>query len=258
MHRTGESAEQYLHTVRDILAELELQQILPAAEVVATSLRNGGLIHMFGSGHSLLLAVEVFFRAGGLVAVNPILDQRLQFEGGVIESTEFERTTGAAEELARAAGFRAGDIGVVASNSGRNALPVEIAVRMLSAGMKVIALTNLSQSKSGKSLHKSGKRLFEIADVVLDNHCPSGDAAVSIPGIPARMGPVSTIAGSALLHSVFIEAAAQLASEGKAPDVFESVNVGAGSLDGLRSLVARYQDRIRFYRISSRNEMAST
>jgi uncharacterized phosphosugar-binding protein len=190
--------------------------------------------------------------------VNPILDQRLQFEGGVIESTEFERTTGAAKELARAAGFRDGDVGIVVSNSGRNALPVEIAVRMLSAGMKIIALTNLSQSKSGKSLHTSGKKLFEIADVVLDNHCPSGDAAVSIPGIPARMGPVSTIAGSALLHSVFIEAAAQLASEGRAPDVFESVNVGAGSLDGLRSLVARYQDRIRFYRISSHNEMART
>lgn len=258
LYRTGESAEQYLHAVRDIVNELELQQILSAATLVATSLRSGSLIHIFGSGHSLLLAVEVFFRAGGLVAVNPILDRRLQFEGGVIESTEFERTTDAAEELARTAGFRTGDIGIIASNSGRNALPVEIALRMRSAGMKVIALTNIKQSKSGESLHTSGKRLFEIADAVLDNHCPSGDAAVSIPGIPARMGPVSTIAGSALLHSVFIEAAAELASEGSTPDVFQSVNVGAGSLDGLRSLVARYQDRIRFYRVSSHNEMEKT
>ncbi|MGH9617108.1 MAG: sugar isomerase domain-containing protein, partial [Acidobacteriaceae bacterium] len=174
LHRTGESAEQYLQAVRSVLGELELQQVLSAAALVAASLRSGGLIQMFGSGHSLLLAVEVFFRAGGLVAVNPILDRRLQFEGGVIESTEFERTSGAARELARAAGFRAGDVGIVASNSGRNVLPVEIAFQMRAAGMKAIALTNLKQSNAGKSLHVSGKRLFEVVDAVLDNHCPVG------------------------------------------------------------------------------------
>lgn len=254
LHRTGESAEQYLASVRGVLGALQLEQIVAGASLVAASLRNDCLIHMFGSGHSLLLAIEVFFRAGGLVAVNPILDRRLQFDGGVIESTEFERTSGAAQELARTAGFRAGDVGIIVSNSGRNALPVEIAFQMRFAGMKVIALTNLKQSKGGKSLHASGKRLFEIADAVLDNHCPVGDAAVEVDGIAARMGPVSTIAGSALLHSVFVEAAAQLASEGRAPDVFRSVNVGDGALDELRSLVSRYQDRIRYYRMSPRSE----
>ena len=250
MYRTGESAERYLNSVCGVLGELELEQILPASDLVATSLRGGGLIHMFGAGHSLLLAIEVFFRAGGLAAVNPILDRRLQFDGGVIESTEFERTSGAAQELARDARFCARDVGIVASNSGRNALPIEIAFQMRSAGMKVIALTNLTQSKTGKSLHASGKRLFEVADAVLDNHCPVGDAAVTVPGISASMGPVSTIAGSALLHAVFVEAAAQLSSEGKAPDVFQSVNVGVGALDELRALIARYQDRIKFYRVA--------
>lgn len=234
--------------MRGALEELEIPQILSAAALVANSLRSGGLIHMFGAGHSLLLAIEVFFRAGGLVAVNPILDRRLQFDGGVIESTEFERTFGSAREIARDAGFRGGDVGVVASNSGRNVLPIEIAFQMLSAGMKVIALTNLTQSKGGKSFHASGKMLYEVADAVLDNHCPVGDAAVQIPGISTRMGSVSTIAGSALLHAVFIEAAAQLAGEGNAPDVFQSVNVGAGTLDDLRALVARYGGRIKFYR----------
>lgn len=256
LFRTGESAAQYLDSVRRALEELEIQQILSAATLVANSLRSGGLIHMFGAGHSLLLAIEVFFRAGGLVAVNPILDRRLQFDGGVIESTEFERTSGAAQEIAREAGFRAGDVGVVASNSGRNVLPVEIAFQMRSAGMKVIAVTNLTQSKAGKSFHASGEMLFEVADAVLDNHCPVGDAAVQIPGISARMGPVSTIAGSALLHAVFIEAAAQLAGEGNAPDVFQSVNVGAGALDDLRTLVAMYGDRIKFYRPPPHKEKA--
>lgn len=256
MRRTGESAEQYLSSVRSVIEKLETTQILSAAALVADSLRNGGLIHMFGAGHSLLLAIETFFRAGGLVAVNPILDRRLQFDGGVLESTEFERTSGAAREIARDSGFRAGDVGFVASNSGRNVLPVEIAFQMRSAGMKVIALTNLTQSKIGNSFHVSGKMLFEIADAVLDNHCPVGDAAVQIPGISVRMGPISTIAGSALLHAVFIEAAAQLAGEGNAPDVFQSVNVGTGALDELRSLVAKYGERIKFYRSPLHRENA--
>ena len=258
MRRAGESSEQFLDSVRCVLRELEMQQILRAAELVAASLRSGGLIQMFGTGHSLLLAIEVFFRAGGLVAVNPILDRRLQFDGGVIESTEFERTSGTAQELVREAGFCAGDVGIVASNSGRNVLPVEIAFQMRAAGMKIIALTNLTQSKSGKSLHVSGKRLFEVADAVLDNHCPVGDAAVVVPGIPVPMGPVSTIAGSALLHALFVEAAAQLADEGKAPEVFQSVNVGKGSLDALRSQISQFQDRIRFYRISSHKNGGDT
>lgn len=92
LRRTGESAEQYLDSVRGVLEELGIQQILSAAALVATSLRSGGLIHMFGAGHSLLLAIEAFFRAGGRVGVNRILDRRLLFDGGVIESTEFERT----------------------------------------------------------------------------------------------------------------------------------------------------------------------
>jgi uncharacterized phosphosugar-binding protein len=234
--------------VRDALAELDEQQVIRAAEFVADALRHEGIVHIFGAGHSALLAQEVFFRAGGLVAVRPILDRRIQFADGAIESTEFERQPGAAEELAVAAGFRPVDVGIVISNSGRNVLPVQMALEMRSAGMKVIALTNLAQSEAGKSLHRSGKRLFECADAVLDNHCPTGDAAFSIRGTKHSMGPVSTIAGAALLHAVFLEAATQLAAEGKPPAIFQSANVGDGSLERLRLLVAPYEGRIEYYR----------
>lgn len=257
MYRTGESAERYLGSVKGVLAELELEQIVAASSLVAASLRNDGLIHVFGAGHSLLLAIEVFFRAGGIAAVNPILDRRLQFDGGVIESTEFERSPDAARELATVAGFRAGDLGIVISNSGRNVLPIEIALEMRRAGMRVIALTNLAQSRAGISMHSSGKRLFEVADAVLDNHCPVGDAAVAIPGIAAPMGPLTTIAGAALLHGALIEAAARLASEGHAPEVFQSVNVGPGELDELCAMVARYEGRIRFYRRAPHRQRAA-
>ena len=245
-----DSSERYLAAVRRVLDEISLERIGQAADLLATALRSSGIIHIFGAGHSSLLAQEVFFRAGGLVAVNPILNQQLGFQCGVLESTEFERRAESADVLIRSESFRSNDSGIVISNSGRNALPVEIAIRMKSAGMTVIALTNLAQSRQSKSHHASGKRLFEIADVILDNHCPPGDAAVMIEGISAALGAVSTIAGAALLHATFLKAAESLAREGKPPDAFVSVNLGSGSMDLLKKLIAPYQQRIRYYRPS--------
>jgi uncharacterized phosphosugar-binding protein len=247
-----DSAERYLASVRRALDDICREQVEQAAAVIAGALRNGGIIHVFGAGHSSLLAQEIFFRAGGLVAVNPILDARLGFQCGAVESTEFERRADSAERLIHGEDFRTSDAGIVISNSGRNTLPIEVAIRMKDSGIKVIALTNLAQSQQSKSHHPSGKRLFEIAHVILDNHCPCGDAAVTIEGVPAALGPVSTIAGAALLHSTFLRAAEILAKEGRSPDVFVSANIGERTLDDLRRLVDRYQHRIRYYRPGGR------
>ncbi len=234
-----DAATRYLASVHRVLDEISLDQIRGAAELIAGALRSNGIIHVFGSGHSAMLAQEVFFRAGGLVAVSPILDSRLGFTSGVLASTEFERRAESAELLTRKASFLSDDVGIVISNSGRNTLPIEVAVRMKSAGMKVIALTNLEQSQRAKSRHPSGMRLFEVADAVLDNHCPPGDAAVVIEGISTALGPVSTIAGAALLHSTFLKTAELLAREGKPPDVFASANLESVTIDDLKRLMAR-------------------
>jgi uncharacterized phosphosugar-binding protein len=251
------SAERYLASVRKILDQISLEQIGQAAEVLAGALRNNEIIHVFGAGHSSLLAQEVFFRAGGLVAVSPILSARLGFEGGVLESTDFERRAESADVLIGDGDFHRGDAGIVISNSGRNALPVEIALRMKAAGMKVIALTNVAQSRQSNSHHSSGKRLFEVADVVLDNRCPPGDAAVTIEGISAALGAVSTIAGAALLHTTFLETAERLAREGSPPDAFVSVNLGSRSTEELKKLMAPYQQRIRYYRAGGGGDRSS-
>src|SRR5437016_11079379 len=121
-----DSAERYLASVRRALDDICFEQVEQAAGVIAEALRNDGIIHIFGAGHSSLLAQEVFFRAGGLVAVNPILNQRLGFQCGALESTEFERRAESADVLIRPGSFRSNDSGIVISNSGRNALPVEI------------------------------------------------------------------------------------------------------------------------------------
>jgi uncharacterized phosphosugar-binding protein len=244
--------EAYLSTAQAVLQRIDLGSVRRAAGFVAGAIGAGGIVHLFGSGHSSLLAQEVFYRAGSLVAVNPVLDPRLGFEHGAVESTEFERSPEGAEDLAGQAGFQARDAGIVISNSGRNALPVEMALRMKHAGMKVIALTNLEQSRSAESRHGSGKRLFEVADEILDNHCPAGDAAVSIPGIPHAIGPLSTVVGAAILHSVLIEAAAELVQKGISPDVLASANVGSVPAASLRERLGAYAGRIRYYREGGR------
>ncbi len=244
--------EAYFASARALLQSLDFSAMRQAASLIAVALESGGILQAIGTGHSSLLAQEIFYRAGGLVAVNPILDGRLGFERGATESTEFERSTEAAEELARLAGFEARDAGIVISNSGRNALPVEMALRMKAARMKVIALTSLAHSRASTPRHPSGKCLFEIADCILDNHCPSGDAVVEVPGLPAKMGPLSTIAGAALLHGTLIEAARQLAARGKPPAVLVSANVGTGAVQDLKNLLAPYASRIRYYRPGGR------
>src|SRR5579875_2217432 len=223
----------FFDEIRSGLSRVQVSQVRATADIIAQTLENGGIIHTFGTGHSALLAQELFYRAGGLVAVNPILDPKLGFEG--------------AAELVAKADFRPEDAVIVISNSGRNPLPVEMALRMKSAGLKVIALTNLQQSQASESRHSSGERLFEIADAVLDNCCPWGDAAVEIAGMPHRLGPLSTILGAAILHAVILEAAAQLAMKGKPPATFMSSNVGSLTQEDLQHLATPYQDRIRYY-----------
>lgn len=241
-------AMQFFDAIRASLGCVQMKQVCDAAEIVAEALGQGMIVHTFGTGHSSLLAQELFYRAGGLAAVNPILDPRLGFERGAFESTAFERSAEGAGDLARQAGFRAGDAGIVISNSGANPLPIEMALLMKAAGLKVIGLTNVEQSRGSASRHSSGKRLFEIADSVLDNHCPPGDAAIEIEGLPQRLGPLSTIIGASILHAVVLEAAALLAAKGISPATLSSANVPGPSAGNLRTLTDPYRDRIRYFR----------
>ncbi|MGH9903871.1 MAG: sugar isomerase domain-containing protein, partial [Pyrinomonadaceae bacterium] len=128
----------------------------------------------FGTGHSHLVADEAFFRAGGIAAVNPILDERLIFLKGALESTRAERESGLAGALIEREEITAGDVAIIISNSGRNAAPVEMALGMKARGAGVIAITNLRQSRASAPRHPGGKRLYELADVVVDNCVPVG------------------------------------------------------------------------------------
>jgi uncharacterized phosphosugar-binding protein len=243
------SFETYIEGLRAILERIEREQaenIKQAGCLIADALGAGGVIHTFGTGHSHLIAEEAFFRAGGVAAVNPILDERLLFLKGALESTRAERESGLARALLEREDVQARDAAVMISNSGRNAVPVEMALEMRARGVPVIAITNLRQSQLAASRHSSGKRLFELADIVIDNCVPAGDALLSLSGLNTRIGASSTVAGAAIINSIVIEAISELLRRGEPAAVLPSANVEDATADTLREILSRYRDRIRY------------
>lgn len=213
-----------------------------AITAIAGALRAGRLVYVAGSGHSHLLALELFYRAGGIAAAQALLDEDLMLHRGAERSTMLEREPGRAGAVLRAAGLGPGDVIIIASNSGRNAYPVELALGAREAGALVIGLTSLRHSGGVTSRHATGKRLFELADIVLDNGGVPGDAGLSLPGHPAPMGPTSTVIGVWVLNTLMAEAVALLAVEGLIVDVWQSANAASG--DNSASLIAKWRERV--------------
>jgi uncharacterized phosphosugar-binding protein len=244
------SFENYLEGLRAILDRIERAQaanIEQAGRLIANALAVDGVVHTFGTGHSHLIAEEAFFRAGGLVAVNPILDERLIFLEGALESTRAERESGLAGRLIEREQVRPEDAAIIISNSGRNAAPVEMAMEMKARGVKVVAITNLRQSHDAAPRHPSGKRLFELADVTIDNCAPPGDALLSLPGLDSRSGATSTVAGAAIINSIMIEAVTELLRRGERVAILQSANLEGVTEEMLSQLLRPYRTRIRYF-----------
>ena len=205
-----------------------------AAGWVADALVGGRWLYAAGTGHSHLLALELFYRAGGLVRAVPMLDEDLMLHRSASESSGHERETGRASALIERYGVGAGDVMLVISNSGRNAVPVELAMLGKERGARVVALTSLRHARAHASRHASGKRLLDVADVVLDNAGVEGDAAVEVaPGL--SMGATSTVVGAAMIQGLVAEAAARAMARSWKPEVYRSSN-GAGESENARYL----------------------
>lgn len=222
------ASDRYLAAALEALERARVSQgqaIATAAAWVGEAVAGGHLMAVTGSGHSHMLAEEVFYRAGGLLAVLPILDPALMLHDAAVSSSRLERLTGIAEVRLEASGIGPGDVLVVASNSGRNAYPVEAAQVGRRLGARVIALTSLPHARSVASRHPSGLRLFEAADLVLDTGVPAGDAALRLDDLDVPVGPLSTIVGAALIEAVVVGAIAWLLERGVEPQVLRSANV---------------------------------
>lgn len=219
-------------------------EILQAAQMIAESLGKNGWIYISGTGHSHMLAEEIFYRAGGFARVIPILDPALMLHESASKSTEIERKEGYAAEIMKPYTLTENDISIIASNSGRNAVSIELALNARSKGAKTICITNLAHSQSVVSRHSSKKKLFEVVDLFLDNCGEIGDSAISIPGISAKVGATSTVIGVAILQSIMVQAAAILVKNGIQPEIFNSSNSNEGEEEN-DSLLAKYKPLVK-------------
>jgi len=238
----------YVERLHELLEQFRIAQraaLDRAAACVADSLQRGGVVHLFGTGHSHMIAEEVFYRAGGLIPVNAMLDASVVLSGGALRSTETERTPGAAAAIAARYDLRAGDVGVVISNSGRNPVPVEMAALMKQRGLAVIAVTCLAHSRALPPLDPPGVRLFEVADVVLDNGGAYGDAALALAGVAHPVGPTSTVLGAAIVEAMMIAAMERLVGMGVSVVNLPSGNVPETDLRAVLAELARHRGRLR-------------
>jgi len=233
----GSGADRFLDVVTEMLARARAtngEAIGRAARMVAATVQGDGIVYLFGSGHSALLALEAAGRAGGFAGVQPIWDPTI----GRAEQVE-----GYGSVLAREVDWEPRDCLFVISHSGRNPAPIEVAMAGKAAGLSVAAITALDYSRSSVSRHSSGKRLFEVVDLVIDTGGVPGDAAVSIEGVALKTGPTSTIIGAALLDAAFVEAVALLAASGVEPPLVRSYNLEGSDPINTRAN-ARYRGRV--------------
>jgi uncharacterized phosphosugar-binding protein len=204
------------------------QEIKNAASCISTSLKNNGWIYACGTGHSHMLAEEVFYRAGGFARVRPLLLPKLMLHESATGSTEEERKEGYAPLLFQEYTLTENEVVIISSNSGRNSVPIELASYAQQKGAKVIVITNLAHSQSVSSRHASGLKLYQLGNVILDNFGEIGDAALQLEGLNTAIGPTSTVIGTALLQAILVEATSQLLAQGIVPDIFASSNSDQG------------------------------
>ena len=237
---------EYFAEVSRVLGQVVKTQeaaVEQAAAVVADALLGEGMIYTFGTGHSHMLAEELFYRAGGLVRVYPILDDPLMLHINASRSSKMERLAGYAHTLLEdGPQLKKGDVLFLFSNSGRNAVPLEMAVEARQLGVTTVCITNLTHSGQVTSRHASGKRLFELCDIVIDNCGCVGDAAIKVGD--QVCGPTSTAIGAAILQAIVCGAVEKVQAAGVRPEVFCSSNVDGG--DALNEgYIEKYRSSIR-------------
>jgi uncharacterized phosphosugar-binding protein len=237
----------YLHQLLTTVEKEEKEGLLTAAKKVAECIENGGIVQLFGCGHSHLLAEEVFYRAGGLVPIKPILIEPLMLHEGAVRSSQLEKETDYASMFLEKEDIRQGDVVFVISTSGRNPVPIDVALFAKQHGAYVIGLTSLAYSKALPSLHPSGKHLSECADLIINNYSVKGDAILTHATISVPFAPTSTVIGAAILHAIFAEATIMIAEQGKEPPIFVSSNLQGGQ-EHNQKLIEMYRDRIRLLR----------
>lgn len=233
-----------LTQLADVVASGGLDE---AIDLVVTSIRAGGVIQAFGTGHSEAFAMEIAGRAGGLIPAHRIALRNVVLRGSRtvddLVGADLERDGSVVSELLDLTQLDPADVFIIASNSGVNSSIVGMALAAKERGHQLIAVTSLAHTNAVAPKHASGKRLSEVADVVIDNLAPYGDATLTV-GNGVGVGAVSSITAAYIAQALTIGVVTKIIDDGDVPPVYISANVPGGD-EHNDALTARYGSRIQ-------------
>jgi uncharacterized phosphosugar-binding protein len=250
------AASQYFEKALERLSEVrqkEFPAISKASEICAASIAQGGLVFLFGNGHSRMMCEEMTPRQGCFPGFVALVELALSNHAAIVGANGLraplflERYEGYAEQILQSFHFGPHDAFIVISTSGIRPVVVEMAAGARKRGLPVIALVSREHSDLSPPAHSSGKKLVDFADIVIDNHCPPGDCVVEIEGLEWRTGPVSTVTGAMIINMLRCEVAERLMAEGVKPELLPSHQfVGnAGAEEQLKRFYEAYRKSLR-------------
>ena len=249
MASAGANYYQALTSLMNRIYTEETAAIERAAELVAGTVAEDRLLFAIGTGgHSVIGAEELFYRAGSLASVSAVIDPGFMLGHGAVRSTLVERTPGYARSILRDYGIGPGDVLVIVNAYGVNSATVDSALWCNEMGVKSIAVTSVQLQRElpldHPSRHPSKQNVCDIADVVIDNKIPMGDALIEVPGVTQRMGPSSTFANALCLHLMVLRATEMMIAKGIEPPIWQSANSPGGDQANV-NILQRYKGRVR-------------
>ena len=241
--------ESYFDAAIAALSQARATQAAPirlAAALMTEAIVAGQSLYSFGASHSFITTEELVYRTGGLMLINPIYPHGMNlFVRPLTATSAAERVVGLGVQMLESSPARPGDVLLLTSTSGRNAVIIDMALTARRKGIKTIGLTALAYTSGVSSRHPSGKKLAELCDVVIDNCVPYGDAAIAIEGLEQKVGPLSTVTGCAIVNELVVSVVRNLVARGVEPPVFVSANVDGGDERNARRL-AENRHRIHY------------
>jgi uncharacterized phosphosugar-binding protein len=247
------AALRWLGAARMVLDRLEATQLGPieaASELFASTIAADGLVHVFGSGHSRMNTEEMFPRIGSFPGFHPIAELAISNHVGVVgpnglrQAMFLEKVDGFGRVILQQVKCHPGDTFLIFSSTGINGVVIEIALYAKKMGMPVVAVTSIDHGNATASRHPSGKKLMEVADILIDNASPAGDAVVAIAGLPYKVGPSSSIGAISVVNMLKTRTAEKLTERGVPPVVLTSPHF-VGSTEGAEQLERVYEEYFR-------------
>lgn len=243
------SVSRYRERITEVLDRIwstQTTKIETVASVMAKCIAEGGLVHMFGSGHSVLPVQDMFPRYGAFPGFRPLMDMRLMWtnvigSGGAKGLLWLERREGYAAVIFENEPIRRGDVMLVFSHGGLNAAGIEVLLESKKRGLATVAITSMDNYRKREATHSSGKKLADVADYVIDNCVPAEDALVGIDGWKAPVAAGSTVSTITIAMAIIAQVAADLAEQGKNPPVFVSPNVAGIPPDNNNRVYEEYE-----------------